>query len=52
MGTPQGGIISPCLANFTLNGLQEYITNKVKLVYKGFVTDNFNVKRKVNGKTQ
>jgi RNA-directed DNA polymerase len=22
-GTPQGGVISPCLANFTLNGLED-----------------------------
>lgn len=24
-GTPQGGIISPCLANFTLNGLEQHL---------------------------
>lgn len=33
-GTPQGGVISPCLANFTLDGLQKIVesnvTNKAK----------------------
>jgi group II intron reverse transcriptase/maturase len=52
LGTPQGGIISPCLANFTLNGLQEYIAEKVRKAYKGFKRDRFNVKRKVNGKNK
>lgn len=27
-GTPQGGIMSPLLANFVLNGLQDAVTNK------------------------
>jgi len=45
-GTPQGGIISPCLANFTLNGLEDYITEKVNIKYRGFKDDRFNVKRK------
>jgi retron-type reverse transcriptase len=29
-GTPQGGIISPTLANMTLNGLEENILNSIK----------------------
>jgi len=28
-GTPQGGIISPILANFTLNGLEKIIINSI-----------------------
>jgi len=34
MGTPQGGIISPCLANFTLNGLESTIMNSINPVTK------------------
>jgi len=33
-GTPQGGIISPLLANMVLDGLEKYIRQKVKL-YRG-----------------
>lgn len=29
-GTPQGGIISPTLANFTLNGLEETINKSIR----------------------
>jgi RNA-directed DNA polymerase len=29
-GTPQGGIISPVLANLTLNGLEEVVLNSIK----------------------
>jgi len=47
-GTPQGGIISPCLANFTLNGLEDYISEKVKIKYRGFKDNRFNVKRKTD----
>jgi RNA-directed DNA polymerase len=47
-GTPQGGIISPCLANFTLNGLEKYIIKEVRKKYKGFEGDRFNVKRKTD----
>jgi len=47
-GTPQGGIISPCLANFTLNGLEEYIINKVRIKYRGFKDGRFNVKKKTD----
>jgi RNA-directed DNA polymerase len=50
MGTPQGGIISPCLANFTLNGLQGYVEKKVKKGYKGFKGNQFNVKKRIGGK--
>lgn len=32
-GTPQGGIISPTLANFTLNGLEEAVNKAVKEAY-------------------
>jgi RNA-directed DNA polymerase len=34
MGTPQGGVISPTLANFTLNGLEKAITNSLKPLTK------------------
>lgn len=34
MGTPQGGIISPSLANFTLNGLESVIMNSINPVTK------------------
>jgi len=34
MGTPQGGIISPSLANFTLNGLESVIMNSIHPVTK------------------
>lgn len=37
-GTPQGGIISPTLANFTLNGLENAIEKSV--------SDNYNVKQR------
>lgn len=49
-GTPQGGIISPCLANFTLNGLQEYIRQAVLNKYKGFSDGSFNVRYRKDGK--
>jgi RNA-directed DNA polymerase len=42
--TPQGGILSACLANFTLNGLEEYINEKVRIKYKGLIAKGFNVK--------
>ena len=28
-GTPQGGILSPLLANIALNGIEEYLSNWV-----------------------
>ena len=34
MGTPQGGIISPTLANFTLNGLETTVNESIKAVTK------------------
>jgi RNA-directed DNA polymerase len=34
LGTPQGGIISPTLANFTLNGLEEVVNNSIKSITK------------------
>lgn len=33
-GTPQGGIISPTLANFTLNGLEGAITEGIQTKYR------------------
>lgn len=33
-GTPQGGIISPTLANLTLNGLEEEVTRAVNEYYR------------------
>ena len=29
-GTPQGGIISPCLANFTLDGIDKLLKDNFK----------------------
>ena len=34
LGTPQGGIISPTLANFTLNGLEKVIDNSTSSITK------------------
>jgi len=51
-GTPQGGIISPCLANFTLNGLQERIRQAVISKYRGFQNTTFSIKYKQKGKTK
>jgi retron-type reverse transcriptase len=31
MGVPQGGILSPLLANWTLDGLQDLIKNNLKI---------------------
>lgn len=33
-GTPQGGIISPTLANFTLNGLEKTVMDSIKPLTK------------------
>lgn len=33
-GTPQGGIISPTLANFTLNGLEEKVIKSIYAITK------------------
>jgi RNA-directed DNA polymerase len=33
-GTPQGGIISPTLANFTLNGLEETVLKSIYPITK------------------
>lgn len=33
VGTPQGGIISPTLANLTLNGLEERVEASVRQAY-------------------
>ncbi len=34
-GTPQGGIISPTLANMTLDGLQKILADKYKRIHRG-----------------
>ena len=34
MGTPQGGIISPTLANFTLNGLEKIVNQAIHSLTK------------------
>jgi RNA-directed DNA polymerase len=34
-GTPQGGIISPVLANFTLNGLEDHVRNSISSISGG-----------------
>ena len=52
MGTPQGSIISPTLANFTLNGLQEHVRAAVIKKYKGFKNETFNIKYKEDGKNK
>lgn len=41
-GTPQGGIISPILANHTLNGLDDMIKREFKATRKTKTTDYYN----------
>lgn len=48
-GTPQGGIISPVLANMTLDGLEELLKQRFKPTYKWGV-DAKGVKRSVQTK--
>jgi RNA-directed DNA polymerase len=33
-GIPQGGVISPTLANFTLNGLEKVVNNSILPITK------------------
>jgi RNA-directed DNA polymerase len=33
-GTPQGGVISPCIANFTLDGLEDVIYSSISSLTK------------------
>lgn len=49
-GTPQGGIISPTLANMTLDGLQSLVQNAVKPYWKPADTEygRIRIKPKIN----
>ena len=40
-GTPQGGVISPTLANFTLNGFENYLEKQFKHGYTKLQTGNY-----------
>ena len=42
-GTPQGGIISPTLANMTLDGLQPLLAERFKKIFRNYKTTNFKV---------
>ncbi len=47
-GTPQGGVISPILANMALDGMQEMLVNHFDLSAKGEVSAFVHNKSKVN----
>ena len=47
-GTPQGGVISPILANMALDGMQEVLINRFDLSAKGKVSAFVHNKSKVN----
>ena len=47
-GTPQGGIISPILANMALDGLQEEISLRFHTNFKGNIGKNWRDTHKVN----
>ena len=47
-GTPQGGVISPILANMALDGMQEILVNHFDLSAKGEVSAFVHNKSKVN----
>lgn len=47
-GTPQGGVISPILANMTLDGMQRVLAEHFDLSPKGEVSAYFHSKSKVN----
>lgn len=47
-GTPQGGIISPVLANITLDGIEELLDKKYHLTKNGKYNRNRAAKSKVN----
>jgi RNA-directed DNA polymerase len=47
-GTPQGGIISPILANMTLDGIESMLDDKYHLNKSGKIDDNVSRKYKVN----
>ena len=50
-GTPQGGIISPLLANFVLNGLQDVVVNKsIEHITKS-VSKNYTIRHADGKKT-
>ena len=47
-GTPQGGVISPILANMTLDGMQKVLSDRFDLSIKGKVSAYVHNKSKVN----
>lgn len=47
-GTPQGGVISPILANMALDGMQEMLVNHFDLSVKGEISAFVHNKSKVN----
>jgi len=47
-GTPQGGIISPILANMTLDGIESILVNKYHRGKSGKIHSNYRAKYKVN----
>ncbi len=47
-GTPQGGIISPILANLTLDGIEKLLNDKYHTNKNGIVTERQASKHKVN----
>ncbi|NOQ48564.1 MAG: group II intron reverse transcriptase/maturase, partial [Methanococcoides sp.] len=48
VGTPQGGIISPILANMTLDGIESILDDKYHRNKKGIITEYQSGKHKVN----
>ena len=47
-GTPQGGIISPILANMTLDGIEKMLADKFHRSKSGKMNSNHAAKYKVN----
>jgi RNA-directed DNA polymerase len=47
-GTPQGGIISPILANMTLDGIEKMLTDRYHTGKKGMISQRQASKHKVN----
>ncbi|OCL25189.1 group II intron reverse transcriptase/maturase [Orenia metallireducens] len=47
-GTPQGGIISPILANMTLDGLEELLKRKYWTNSRGTINRKYNRRNKIN----
>ena len=47
-GTPQGGLVSPILANMTLDGIEDILANKYHRGKNGRITNSQREKHKVN----